>query len=645
KGRMEVNDPGGNRTTSWFVTSGLLVTEMVTGQMQTGNATFEKHSPAIVPVAGDAGSVSAPTYASFSSLLGPAAKGLAVDKLIARDGTLSPLSLPGDPNLSASSAYDDVTKHNIPSVFNSWMHSSGTVLEDGKLLTGLPFDPLYVLGRPISEAYWADVPVNGTPTRVLMQLYERRALTYNPSNAPQWRVEMANVGRAYYSWRYGVTALPGAISGEVFGGILQVRGWNWAPQSLVGVEVDLGGATSPIFGPQSLQVDPAGRFVLPVALDASLQGALLSGANLQLRAVSGDTTAALPLATRLQTGKMHLEGSITQLHVALKQATMKTQGGQEWPLVFSANSQVHYSEGAPANLGAIIAGSYIVVDGSVNLGSLTVASLSMVSTSQTGAHLGIAWQSNGKSVRLTGTGWPAEQSVSLVVGHPNVAGGVQLAATHSDSRGNISLLVTVPLTATNVQGALSYGGWLTASSTGTPPSTSTGKGSIVAQVSVPLDPPASPTSAYVLPPTLSLLTQEGEQKGGLGSYCWKRMCLQRVGVPLPAGALQASPGDVLGFRSQYGPDPNLGPSPLSLSAQLYPYGSSLLSSSPDQVLYFAPDSQALFSTGDVPGRPFSVALPTTLAKGKYVLVVSVGWTSPSGGKEVAQYGFLLQLGL
>ncbi|MDQ6695333.1 MAG: hypothetical protein M3014_13100, partial [Chloroflexota bacterium] len=146
KGRMEVNDPGGNRTTSWFVTSGLLVTEMVTGQLQTGNATFEQHSPAIVPIAGDEGVASVPTYASFSLLLGPAAKSLAADKLILRDGTLSPLSPPGDPSLSASSAYDDVTKHNIPSVFNSWMHSSGTVFEDGKLVNGLPFDPLYVLG-------------------------------------------------------------------------------------------------------------------------------------------------------------------------------------------------------------------------------------------------------------------------------------------------------------------------------------------------------------------------------------------------------------------------------------------------------------------------------------------------------------------
>src|SRR5206468_632020 len=30
-----------------------------------------------------------------------------------------------------------------------------------------------------------------------------RVLTYTPSNAPPWQVEMANVGRHYQSWRYG----------------------------------------------------------------------------------------------------------------------------------------------------------------------------------------------------------------------------------------------------------------------------------------------------------------------------------------------------------------------------------------------------------------------------------------------------------
>jgi hypothetical protein len=36
----------------------------------------------------------------------------------------------------------------------------------------------------------------------LFQAFERRMLTYTPSNSPAFRVEMGNVGRHYYQWRY-----------------------------------------------------------------------------------------------------------------------------------------------------------------------------------------------------------------------------------------------------------------------------------------------------------------------------------------------------------------------------------------------------------------------------------------------------------
>src|SRR5205085_2221786 len=35
-----------------------------------------------------------------------------------------------------------------------------------------------------------------------VQLFERRVLTYNPANPPATQVEMGNVGRHYYNWRY-----------------------------------------------------------------------------------------------------------------------------------------------------------------------------------------------------------------------------------------------------------------------------------------------------------------------------------------------------------------------------------------------------------------------------------------------------------
>ena len=46
------------------------------------------------------------------------------------------------------------------------------------------------------------VSANFEPTDVLVQAFERRVLTYTPDNAPEWRVEMGNVGQHYYQWRY-----------------------------------------------------------------------------------------------------------------------------------------------------------------------------------------------------------------------------------------------------------------------------------------------------------------------------------------------------------------------------------------------------------------------------------------------------------
>lgn len=51
--------------------------------------------------------------------------------------------------------------------------------------------------------------VSGELRWVLVQAFERRILTYTPDNDPSWRVEMGNVGRHYYEWRYGTPAPAG----------------------------------------------------------------------------------------------------------------------------------------------------------------------------------------------------------------------------------------------------------------------------------------------------------------------------------------------------------------------------------------------------------------------------------------------------
>jgi hypothetical protein len=44
--------------------------------------------------------------------------------------------------------------------------------------------------------------VAGKEQAVLVQLFERRSLTYTPANTPANRVEMGNVGQHYFAWRY-----------------------------------------------------------------------------------------------------------------------------------------------------------------------------------------------------------------------------------------------------------------------------------------------------------------------------------------------------------------------------------------------------------------------------------------------------------
>jgi hypothetical protein len=64
------------------------------------------------------------------------------------------------------------------------------------------FDWLYVLGYPTTDAFWTRVRVGGVEREVMFQAFERHVLTYTPSNPRPFQVEMGNVGRHYYQWRY-----------------------------------------------------------------------------------------------------------------------------------------------------------------------------------------------------------------------------------------------------------------------------------------------------------------------------------------------------------------------------------------------------------------------------------------------------------
>jgi hypothetical protein len=118
KARMEINDPNANQSSTWFVTSGLLAKEMITGRVQVSDHEYQQRSPANVKVAGDTSDPNGPTYATFGGLLNepPLPVGTSITQRIHRNGRL-----PSDNGLTrygvTASHYVPQTNHTVASVF------------------------------------------------------------------------------------------------------------------------------------------------------------------------------------------------------------------------------------------------------------------------------------------------------------------------------------------------------------------------------------------------------------------------------------------------------------------------------------------------------------------------------------------------
>jgi uncharacterized protein YkwD len=195
KSRMEINNPKADPNSAYFVTNGLLARELVSGRMQTGDNRYEQRDPSNESVGGDPGNPG-PTYATFTNLASlnndkrtPEKSGFITDK-IDRAGNISPTT--ASANLANYAYYSPELGHNIPDVFY------GTFFQ----WQALGIDWVYVLGLPITEPYWATFTVGGVQKELLVQIYERRALTFTPNNPPGYLVEMGNIGQHYYRWRY-----------------------------------------------------------------------------------------------------------------------------------------------------------------------------------------------------------------------------------------------------------------------------------------------------------------------------------------------------------------------------------------------------------------------------------------------------------
>ncbi len=215
KARLEINNAGADRNDPNFVSSGLLVKELVTGRQQNGNDVnnFTQGNPSEVQIAGDpnnsGGNPNSPTYRSFKNVAtfnndNPAESrvGSAVSQKLEKAGNVTSVTSPDSSIVIAG--YESATRHNIANVFAQYSNSQGLIWNGSGYSNGPLFYPnaTYVFGLPITDPYWIRATVAGVEKDVLVQLFERRVLTYTPSNQVDSRVEMGNVGQHYYRWRY-----------------------------------------------------------------------------------------------------------------------------------------------------------------------------------------------------------------------------------------------------------------------------------------------------------------------------------------------------------------------------------------------------------------------------------------------------------
>jgi len=187
KARMEKTNPARP------VTNGLLTVELKTGALQLGDFSFEQRNAATIEIAGDQ-DAPGPSYATLNALMERVAqRGGAVDR--GYDGaskTFVNVPPASDPELAFVTYQGDPGGRfgqNVPKAFWDYLQT-------------IPGGWLTTMGYPISEAFGAQVLVNGQSTFVVVQAFERRVLTYTPTNQARFRVEFGNIGRHYYRWRY-----------------------------------------------------------------------------------------------------------------------------------------------------------------------------------------------------------------------------------------------------------------------------------------------------------------------------------------------------------------------------------------------------------------------------------------------------------
>jgi hypothetical protein len=206
KARMELHPAQGD--TPAYVTNGLLVVELMSGQVQVGDNQYERREPSGVQIGGDGPNNPAPSYALLGKVASLGGDNQAPNRVGQPVGaTLAPDGTTGTNTTLARKAkvatFIKETGHNIPDVFWTFLNQRGQVYVNGAYREDALFDWVFTMGYPVTEAYWTQQTVGGKTYDVLVQAFQRQVLTYTPDNAPAWQVQFGNVALHYYAWRYG----------------------------------------------------------------------------------------------------------------------------------------------------------------------------------------------------------------------------------------------------------------------------------------------------------------------------------------------------------------------------------------------------------------------------------------------------------
>jgi len=216
KTRMEITNPSTNT-----VTNGLLTVELVTGQMQTGDAIFEQRTPARINLAGDPGSdgityadlARAPKYAAPGATGNGSPYPWAYDSGMfnphggfqyKRDGDHYVPAIPGGPFYPFDAPGSDGTVrveggpygHSVFGAFVRFLQPYGTSADRASTV-------VETVGYPITPFFFAHTTIKDTAQWVLVQAFERRVLTMTADGL----VEFGNIGQHYHQWRYGDSTL------------------------------------------------------------------------------------------------------------------------------------------------------------------------------------------------------------------------------------------------------------------------------------------------------------------------------------------------------------------------------------------------------------------------------------------------------